>query len=225
MPAGSSFSLDVPAGRISGRADGPEDAPCLVVLAHGAGGDMRSPFMDSVAAALARGGVRVLRFNFPYAEAQRRAPDRAAVLESAWRSALDRARTEARGRPVVAGGKSMGGRIASQVVAAGERVAGLVFLGYPLHPPGKPERMRAAHLREISAPMLFVEGTRDPFCPLPTLREVLAGLGARTTVEVVEGGDHSFKVPSSAGRSVAEAWEDVARRVALWVAELAPGPP
>lgn len=116
-----------------------------------------------------------------------------------------------------AGGKSMGGRIASQVVAGGTDVDGLVFLGYPLHPPGKPERLRADHLAAIRPPMLFVEGTRDPFCPLATLEKVLDGLSAQTDLVVISDGDHSYRVRKSSGRSTADAWSEVAGAVRDWI--------
>ena len=213
--------VPTPAGPVSVALDGPEDSKALLVLAHGAGGDMNSGFMTSIAAGLAERGLRTLRFNFPYAERGRRSPDRQEVLEEAYGAVLAEV-PETRSRRLILGGKSLGGRIASHLVAAGASADGLVFLGYPLHPPGHPERLRDAHLHDISAPMLFVEGTRDPFCPLPTLERVRKALRAPSSLAVIEGGDHSFKVPKSSGRSAQDAWAEVGANVAEWVARLDP---
>ncbi len=189
----------------------------MVVLAHGAGAGMRSDFMEFQAAALADAGLVCLRFEFPYMAAGRKAPDKAAVLEDTWRAVAEEARATAAGRPLVLGGKSMGGRIASQAVAAGATADALVFHGYPLHPPGRPERVRKAHLPGVEVPMLFVEGTRDPFCPLDTLRDVIAETKVDATVAVIDDGDHSFKVRASSGRSTKAAWAEVAERTAGWI--------
>lgn len=197
--------------------DGPDDGRAVIVLAHGAGAGMRSDFMAFQAEALAAAGLRCLRFEFPYMRAGKKAPDKAAVLEEAWRAVAEDARARAGDRPLVLGGKSMGGRIASQAVAAGATADGLVFHGYPLHPPGRPDRVRKAHLPDAGVPMLFVEGTRDPFCPLDTLGDVLAETGVDAEVAVIDGGDHSFKVRASSGRSTKAAWQEVADRTAGWI--------
>lgn len=197
--------------------DGSSGARAVIVLAHGAGAGMRSDFMEFQAAALADAGLLCLRFEFPYMQAGKKAPDKAAVLEDAWREVAGEARSRAGDRPLVLGGKSMGGRIASQAVAAGATADGLVYHGYPLHPPGRPERVRKAHLPDVKVPMLFVEGTRDPFCPLTTLDEVIAETGVDATVAVIDGGDHSFKVRASSGRSTKEAWAEVAARTVEWI--------
>jgi predicted alpha/beta-hydrolase family hydrolase len=209
--------LATPGGDVSVAWDGPLDASVALVLGPGAGADMNHEFMVYVANALAESGLRVCRFNFLYAERGRRSPDRAQVLEETLAAAIEAARAGNPKARLFAGGKSMGGRIASQVVASGTAVDGLVFLGYPLHPPGRPENQRAAHLKEIRVPMLFVEGTRDPFCPLDTLEKVRADLGAETTVAVIDDGDHSFKVRKSSGRTTKEAWNEVAGAVVEWV--------
>jgi uncharacterized protein len=172
----------------------PPDAVAVLVLGHGAGSGMRSPFMTGFAEAIGELGVATLRFDFPYMRAGRRAPDRAPVLLEAWREAFADAVDRADGRPVFAGGKSMGGRIASMAAAEGMPAAGLVFLGYPLHPPGRPDRIRDAHLDAVSVPMLFVQGTRDTFAQPDLLAAVLARLGPRAQLVSVEGGDHSFRV-------------------------------
>ena len=181
---------------------------------------MTHEFMDYVARDLAARRFRVCRFNFAYAEAGRRSPDRQSVLESTYRAVLDHLADERRGRSMVLGGKSMGGRIASHVVAGGVDADALLFLGYPLHPPGRPERLRDAHLYEIEAPMLFVEGTRDPFCPLDTLESVRSRLVARSDVVVIEDGDHSFRVRKSSGRSTSQAWAELVEMVAAWLDRL-----
>jgi predicted alpha/beta-hydrolase family hydrolase len=172
----------------------PPDAVAVLVLGHGAGSGMRSPFMTGFAEAIGELRVATLRFDFPYMQAGRRAPDRAPVLLEAWREAFADAVDRAGGRPVFAGGKSMGGRIASMAAAEGMPSAGLVFLGYPLHPPGRPDRIRDAHLDAVSVPMLFVQGTRDTFAQPQLLAAVLARLGPRAQLVAVEGGDHSFRV-------------------------------
>ena len=186
-----------------------------VVLAPGAGADMRHPFMQTVAEGLAGEGVSVVRFNFVYAERGRKAPDKQPVLEDTYRAVLDGIRPSGK---VVVGGKSMGGRIASHVVATGAHADGLLFLGYPLHPPGRPDRIRAAHLRDVTVPMLFVEGTRDPFCPLATLDDALRELDAPTEVATVDDGDHSFRVRRSSGRTTEDAWREVVQHAASWLA-------
>jgi predicted alpha/beta-hydrolase family hydrolase len=165
-----------------------------LIVAHGAGAGMDSPFLVGFSAAMAEAKVTTVRFNFRYVELGRKAPDREPMLREAWLAVF--ADVAARARvPVFAGGKSLGGRIASMCVADGMPAAGLVFLGYPLHPPGRPERLRAEHLERVDVPMLFIEGTRDPFADPPTLARVLERLDDRATLATVEGGDHSFKVP------------------------------
>lgn len=212
------ISFTTPAGTVSAAFDGDRKAPALVLLAQGAGGDLDSPFMRAVAMGLGGYGLEVCRFNFAYTDAGKKRPDPQAVLEETYRAVVDEVRgSYLAGRPLIVGGKSMGGRIASNVVASGVSAHGLVFLGYPLHPPGRPERIRAAHLQDITCPMLFVEGTRDPFCPLDTLEKVRADLQATTEVAVIEDGDHSFKVRRSSGRSTEDAWAEVVDAVAAWI--------
>ena len=184
--------IPTPAGEVSALLEGDPGGP-VVALAHGAGGTMRTGLLDGFAAGLAADGVACLRFNFGYSEAGRRAPDREPLLRQVWSAAFDAAR--GLGGPVWAAGKSLGGRIASMMVADGELpAAGLVFVGYPLHPPGKPERIRDAHLEAIEVPMLWLQGTGDPFARTELLEKVLGRLGDRATLHPVEGGDHSFRV-------------------------------
>jgi len=159
---------------------------------------MDTRLLIDVGEALAERGVAVLRFNFPYMEAGRRAPDPQPRLEACYRAVAGAVADEFE-QPYV-GGKSMGGRIASHIVADGFAAGGLVFLGYPLHPPGRPERIRDAHLRRINTPMLFLQGSRDPFATPDLLHRTIAALPSATLLEI-EGGDHSFKV---SGRSAAD---------------------
>ena len=184
--------IETPAGEVSALLEGERGGP-IVALAHGAGGTMRAGVLDGFAAGLADGGVACLRFNFAYAEAGRKGPDREPVLRQVWAAAFEEARRI--GEPAWAGGKSLGGRIASMMAADGEiEPAGLIFVGYPLHPPGKPERIRDAHLGDIRVPMLWLQGTADPFARWDLLEPVLARLGTRAELHRVEGGDHSFRV-------------------------------
>jgi uncharacterized protein len=167
-----------------------------LVLAHGAGAGQTSAFMVRTAAELSARGLVVATFDFPYITAGRRVPDRAPVLEAAWREAIDAARAQLGGVPLFIGGKSMGGRISTQVASQGGvgPVAGLVLLGYPLHPPGRPEQRRDAHLPAIAEPMLFVQGARDTFGTGEEMRALVPSL-QRATLHEIAGGDHSFKVP------------------------------
>jgi predicted alpha/beta-hydrolase family hydrolase len=197
--------------------EGSPESGVVVVLAHGAGADMHAHFMGEVAGGLVARGHAACRFNFAYADKGRRSPDRADVLEQTYERVVDAVRKDLEFDRLIIGGKSMGGRIASQIAAAGAEVDGLVFLGYPLHPPGKPERLRAEHLSRVRAPMLFIEGTRDPFCPLETLYSVLEDLDAQTEVAAIEDGDHSFKVRKSSGRSTSDAWAEVIAATDGWI--------
>ncbi|SRR6266436_534565 len=172
---------------------------CLV-LAHGAGGNQMSSFMVKFAGALAGRGIDVATFNFLYSEQRKRGPDRNDKLELCWKRVIETFRSEIipqlGPRKLVIGGKSMGGRIASQVAATTpDGIAGLVFLGYPLHPPGRPDQLRSRHLPGIRAPMLFVQGAKDAFGTPDELRPIIRRLKAPAELCVVEGGDHSFKVP------------------------------
>jgi predicted alpha/beta-hydrolase family hydrolase len=169
-----------------------------LILAHGAGTNQASAFMVQFATALAARGIDAVTFNFLYSEQRKRLPDKNDKLEACWRKVIEAYHEGAfggGGGKLFIGGKSMGGRIASQVAAAGADVAGLVLLGYPLHPPGQPEKLRTKHLPAIKVPMLFVQGSRDAFGTLDELRPVLERLAAPADLCVVEGGDHSYKVP------------------------------
>jgi predicted alpha/beta-hydrolase family hydrolase len=199
----STFAFDVEGARTSARVYRGHDARGAVVLAHGAGAPQTHPWMVAMARAMAARGLDVVTFNFLYSEARRRAPDRNEVLEQTWQAALDavRARAGVARGPIVIGGKSMGGRIATQAAARGllGEVAGIVLLGYPLHPPGKPEQLRVAHLPKVRAPMLFVQGSRDAFGTPDELTPHLARLARGTRLLVIEGGDHSLVPPRRSG--------------------------
>lgn len=190
-----------------------------VVLAHGAGSSMNHPFMVGVQQGLATAGYLALTFNFPYAERRRWPPDRRPVLERAYTRVLEWLDDHRTLRPgsVVIGGKSLGGRIASHVAAAGAPAAGLLYLGYPLHPPGKPDRLRAEHLGDIAQPMLFVAGTRDALCNPTRFRAVVDALGPRAAVHMIEGGDHSFRVPQRLGRTDADIVAEIVEASASWL--------
>jgi predicted alpha/beta-hydrolase family hydrolase len=199
--------------------NGPEDAPTTLVLAHGAGGPMDSPFMVRVATGIAAGGVRVARFEFPYMDARRRGersgpPDPEPVLRRRW---LDVIAQMGGGGRLVIGGKSLGGRIASLIAdEAGAR--GLVCLGYPFHPPGQPERLRTAHLQDFRTPALLVQGTRDPF---GSRDEVCSyRLSSRIRLAWIEDGDHSFKPRARSGRSEEETLAEAVALVTAFLAEL-----
>jgi predicted alpha/beta-hydrolase family hydrolase len=191
-----------------------------LILGHGAGAPQSSDFMVSFARALADRGADVVTFNFPYMEEGRRLPDRAPILEACFRAVVAeaRARTERAAGSLVIGGKSLGGRMASHLGAAGlDDLAGLVFLGYPLHPPGRPEKPRAAHLTRIKQPMLFVQGSRDAFGTPEELAPILEPLGALARLHVVAGGDHSFAVPKRSEVPQAVVFARVQDEIAGWL--------
>jgi uncharacterized protein len=188
------FTLETPRGPSAGVLDAPDGARAVVVLGHGAGSGMGSPFMTGVARGLVAQGLAVARFDFPYMHAGKRPPDPARALVETWRLARA-AVAERTDLPLVAGGKSLGGRMASMAVAEGMPAAALVFLGYPLHPPGRPDKLRREHLGRVEVPMLFLQGSRDAFAQPDLLAETIASLGERATLAEVEGGDHSFRVP------------------------------
>jgi uncharacterized protein len=192
-----------------------------LVLAHGASGGQTSRFVVQAATAFAARGITVGTFDFPYMAQGRKVPDKGPVLEAHWRAVIDAARgdTAFAGLPLFIGGKSMGGRIASQVAAQHvPGVAGLVYLGYPLHPPGKPDQRRDRHLPDIAEPMLFVQGTRDPFGTALEIRELLPGLHGRATLFEVHDGDHSFNVRISvAGKRPDAVLEEIFDTVASFI--------
>ncbi|HSK09838.1 MAG TPA: alpha/beta fold hydrolase [Vicinamibacterales bacterium] len=201
-----------PAARQPGRA--------TLILAHGAGAGQASGFMVDFAAGLSARGLDVVTFNFPYIDAGRRLPDPNAVLEVSWRAVIAAVAREAGAAGIYIGGKSMGGRIASQVAAQPRSLAGplagLVFLGYPLHPPGKPAQRRDAHLPEINRPMLFVQGERDAFGTADEMRALVERLPL-ADLHLVPGANHSLDAPKRFGRTRAEVFADVQDRILAWI--------
>ncbi len=209
------------AGKVSGLRTRGEGAGrgLVFVYAPGAGSNLGDPFGAYAARALAGAGVDMVRFQFPYMEARRSAPDRPALLEATWRSVLEALRPE--GASLVAGGRSMGGRIGSQVVAAGEAVAALALFAYPLHPPGRPEQARDAHLRQLGVPALFCSGTRDAF-GTPDELAAAAALVEGAHLHLLEGADHGFSVLKSSGRTREDVWRE-ATTALLALIESLPG--
>lgn len=181
---------------------------------------MRHKFMEGMTRRLAARGIAVLRYQFPYMERRAKRPDPESVLLDTVRAAITTGRKCSGGLPLFAGGKSMGGRMASLVAARDrpEDVRGLIFFGYPLHRAGRPSGDRSRHLSEIQTPMLFLQGSRDALADLKLLQPVCAGLGKRAELFVLEGGDHSFRMPKSAGRSDEEALDTAAAKTASWIA-------
>jgi hypothetical protein len=210
------------------RPRSPPDAPrrATLILAHGAGAGQLSPFITGFAHAIAARGIDVVTFNFLYAEQRRRLPDRAPLLDACYRAVIEavRAHVETARRALFIGGKSMGGRIATQVAAADPdaSLAGLVLLGYPLHPPGRPEQRRDAHLPAVKRPMLFVQGERDTFGTPAELSPMLATLDPKPTLHVVGGGDHSLKLSRSDKAAQAAVYDDVQRTIVEWMTPLLP---
>jgi len=195
----------------------PPKANGALVFAHGAGADMRHTFMQTVSQHLAAEGIATLRVNFPYMEKRKRSPDPKPVLVETIRAAVAEAQRLTK-LPLFLGGKSLGGRMASWAVAEGlDGVKGLVFFGFPLHAPGKVSSDRAEHLKTIKVPMLFLQGTRDSLADLDSIRKVCKGLGKLATLEIIEGGDHSFRVPARLEVSNEEVVKDLGSRTAGWV--------
>jgi predicted alpha/beta-hydrolase family hydrolase len=198
----------------------PDDARVLYVLAHGAGAGMRHPFLEHAAQAFARHGIGTYRYEFPYMKEKRSRPDSPKVAQAVVREAVRHAGQTP--LPLLAGGKSFGGRMTSQAQAEEPLpgVKGLVFLGFPLHPPGRPGTERAEHLAAVAIPMLFLQGTRDEFAKLDLIETVVRGIGKRATLHLIPDGDHSFKVPKRAG-TPETVMEDLARTIQEWATGIA----
>jgi predicted alpha/beta-hydrolase family hydrolase len=205
-------------GEVSALLLRPTTAQRLLVLAHGAGAGMSHPLMEKLAGELAGVGVATLRYQFPYMEGRRRVPDAPAVLTATVVAAVRAAAEAAPGLPLLAGGKSMGGRMTSQAAAQYplDDVRGLVFFGFPLHAPNHPATKRADHLVRVMQPMLFLQGTRDTLADLKLLRPICAKLGSRATLYVIETADHSFHMLKSSGRSDTEVLRELAETVESW---------
>jgi len=204
---------------VTGRLAGPRDSPFpAVLLAHGAGAGQDHPGVAGLRDRLAGAGAQVLTFNYPYLEAGKRRPDAQATLLECHRAALDWLRAEV-GPEVILAGRSMGGRMGTYLAAEGEAVGGLVLYAYPLHPAGKPDRLRIEHLPDIVAPMLFFSGTRDSLARPELIEQHLRSL-PRATIELIDDADHSFRVPKRTGRTFAEVLEWVAARTVEWMGEV-----
>jgi len=204
--------------------EGNHSAGSTLILAHGAGAGQRSSFMVTFAQALSAHGLQVVTFNFPYTEQSRKLPDRPSVLEACYRAVIGFVRERLSGAHdvLVIGGKSMGGRIATQV-AAGDRliaVDGLVLLGYPLHPPGRPAQRRDAHLPSVGRPMLIVQGGRDAFGSPSEFTRLLDLLSPPATFHVIEGGDHSFKVSGTDRTGQSAVFEGIQQTIVDWIGRL-----
>lgn len=212
------------AGEVSAVLVRPEKAKWLLVLGHGAGAGMHHPFMNKLASELAGVGVATLRYQFPYMEKRRKVPDSPAVLMATVAAAVRVAAEAAPGLPLLAAGKSMGGRMTSQAAAQEplEGVRGLVFVGFPLHPPNRPGTKRAEHLAKVTVPMLFLQGTRDTLADLKLLRRICVKLGKQATLHVIETADHSFHVLRKSGRSDEEVMHELAETTAAWAERVSP---
>ena len=228
---------------VSGLLTEARSPSCLLVLGHGAGAPMTHPWMEAMAEAMAGEGISTLRYNFQYMEAGRKRPDHLRRLLAVVASALRAGRECANGLPLFAGGKSMGGRMSSTLVAEraraaalvgadaigrpqaddAEGTAGLVFFGFPLHAPGRRESVRGDHLMHVPCPMLFHQGTRDRLADLELLRPLLKRVGPHATLHVLEGGDHSLKMLKRSGRTEDDVLAEVAGVTRRWVELLAPG--
>lgn len=222
MPAGDAkpVTIDVEGhGRVSGLVQKPASARALYVFAHGAGAGMMHRSMASIADGLASRGIATLRYQFLYMERQSKRPDPPKLAQAAVRAAVAEARRLMPDKPLFAGGKSFGGRMTSgaQAVAPLDDVMGLVFLGFPLHPAGKPARERALHLADVHVPMLFLQGTRDALAELDQLESVIRSLGRKATLKLFDPADHSFHVPARSGRKDAEVLNDILDEFAQWV--------
>jgi predicted alpha/beta-hydrolase family hydrolase len=214
------LSIDLGHGaRVSGLLQAPADARACYVLAHGAGAGMAHPFMTAVAEELAQRGIATLRYQFPYMERGSKRPDAPMLAQSTVRAAVAEMSRLAPGLALIAGGKSFGGRMTSQAQAASPLpgVRAIAFLGFPLHPPGRPADERGEHLFDVRIPMLFLQGTRDEFADLKLLQSLAERLGERVTLKLLADADHSFHVPARTGRKDAEIRAEMLDALARWV--------
>src|SRR5437899_1409362 len=211
--------------RVSGLLQAPREAQACYVLAHGAGAGMAHPFLAAIADGLAERSIATLRYQFPFMEQGSRRPDPPKVAHEAVRAAVLEAARLIPGLPLFAGGKSFGGRMTSraQAVAPLPGVRGLVFLGFPLHPPGRPSDERGKHLFDVQIPMLFLQGTRDDLANLPLMETLCQQLGARATLKLFQDADHSFHVPARTGRKDAEVRGELLDALAEWINKICNG--
>jgi predicted alpha/beta-hydrolase family hydrolase len=213
--ADAALKVDVPGvGKVSALRSPARDAGWTFVYAPGAGATLDDPFGAYAAKALAARGVEVVRFEFPYMAAKKKAPDRPAVLEATWRAVIDAVRPKE--RKLVVGGRSMGGRIASQVMAQGVKADALALFAYPLHPPGRPEKARDEHLPSIACRTLFCSGTNDAFASPDELRAAASKM-KRATVHLLDAADHGFAVKRSSGRTRDDVWAEAVAAMARWL--------
>jgi predicted alpha/beta-hydrolase family hydrolase len=216
----ASLTIPLPSGgSTSGLLQVPANAEACYVFAHGAGAGMNHAFMAAIAQGLAERGIATLRFNFPYMEQGSKRPDSPAVAHAAVRGAVAEASRQLPKVPLFAGGKSYGGRMTTQTQAAEPLpgVLGIVLVGFPLHPAGKPSTERAAHLAGVKIPMLFLQGTRDALADLELITETTAGLGTRAALHIVEGADHAFHVLVRSGRNDEQVREELLDSMASWM--------
>ena len=202
------------------------DQNLALVIAHGAGNDMHNPFISYLHTHIAESGVLCVKFNFPYKEEGRRAPDSAQKLMQTWRAVIKELNSGAEASParVFLSGKSLGGRMASMVVAEDSSADGLIFFGYPLHPPNQTNKLRVSHFENIICPMLFIEGTRDPLCDLDLLRQkVIDRYPNLATLHIIEGGDHSFRVLKKLNRTENSVWHEMVAVTVNWMNALKVG--
>lgn len=218
------FRAGASAGEVGFLLNRPSGARWLLVLGHGAGAGMRHAFLETLSEILAARGIATFRYQFPYREHARPRPDPHPILHGTVRAAITTAVETAPDLPVLAGGKSMGGRMTSQAAAREPLpgVQGLVFFGFPLHAPGAPSSQRAEHLDGLTLPMIFLQGTRDSLADLELVRGVTARLGTRATLHVVDGGDHSFHVLKRSGRNDLEVMQELAEAVERWAGGVCP---
>jgi uncharacterized protein len=218
-PQPQPLTFSVEGQRVSGLFMAPANACACYVLAHGAGAGMAHPFMAAVAEGLAERGIATLRYQFPYMERGSKRPDTPRVAQAAVRAAVVEAARLAPGLPVIAGGKSFGGRMTSQALAAAPLpgVRGLAFLGFPLHAPGKPSDERGKHLFDVQVPMLFLQGTRDDLADLALLQPLARKLGSGAALKLFPDADHSFHVPARTGRKDADVMREVLDALATWI--------
>src|SRR5947199_1682278 len=218
-PAEREVKIAVGEAQVSGLLTAPEGARACYVVAHGAGVGMRHKFMADVARGLAERGVATLRYQFPYMERGSKRPDSPKIARAAVRAAVVKASDLLPGAPLVAGGKSYGGRMTSQAQAEAplDSVRGLAFLGFPLHAPGQPSDTRAEHLSAVKIPMLFLQGARDDFADLGYLEPLVKGLGARATLKLFDDADHSFHVPAKSGRTDDQVMSELLDTFVAWI--------
>lgn len=221
-PEARKLSVQVGQDQVSALLLAPSGPRALFVYGHGAGAGMAHPFMEASSRALLARGIATFRYNFPYMERRSGGPDHRAVLLRTVRAAVNAAAAELAGTPLLAGGKSMGGRMTSEAQAESPLpgVEGLIFVGFPLHRPKQPSTERARHLSDVDLPMLFLQGTRDEMADLELIRTSVGDLGPRATLHVVEGADHGFNVLKRSGRDHAAVLEELADRIDRWVREV-----